>query len=49
MALVPCLYFRLSGFLDKERSFVGGMVGNIEFFFLSLRSSDEVMATAAMV
>jgi len=29
-----CLYFRLSGFLDKERSLVCGAVGNnIKFFF----------------
>lgn len=29
---MPCTDIRLSGFLDKERSFAGRMVGNINFF-----------------
>ena len=31
---MPCLYIRLSGFLDKERRFVSGVIANIEFFLL---------------
>ena len=55
---MPCLYIRLSGFLDEERSFVGGVVANIKFFLPSWRvvfgrSSNEVVgtssSTAAMV
>ena len=35
MALVPCLYFRMSGFLDKGSNFGGEVVGNIKrFLFL---------------
>jgi len=29
-----CLYIRLSVFLDKERRFAGGVVGNIKLFLL---------------
>jgi len=29
---MPCIDIRGSGFLDKERSFAGGVVGNIKFF-----------------
>ena len=32
VVLMPCIDIRLSGFLDKERSFAGGMVGNIKKF-----------------
>jgi len=32
MVSAPRLYFRLCGSLDKEKTFVGGVVGNIMFF-----------------
>jgi len=36
MVSAPRLYFRLCGSLDKEKTFVGGVVGNILVMFFSL-------------